>query len=72
MTKVVAKADRRYGELIDLAAELVQDLEVMKNELLLTGASQEEEKVKQLSHAIDLAARLQEKTLALVKASRSE
>jgi hypothetical protein len=69
MTQAVANSDRGYGELIDLAAELVEALQVMKNELLLTGALQADEQVKQLSHAINLATRLQRKTKAIVKAN---
>ena len=66
MTKVVQKVDP-YGELVDLAVELVQDLAMTQLALLANGMPVE--KTKELAHAIDLAARIQEKTLALAKAN---
>ena len=67
MTKVVEKVDP-YGELIDLAVELVQDLAITQA-AFLANSDVPTERTKELSHAIDLAARIQEKTLALAKAN---
>jgi hypothetical protein len=67
VTKVVEKVDP-YGELIDLAVELVQDLATTQA-AFLANSDLPVEKTKELSHAIDLAARIQEKTLALAKAN---
>jgi hypothetical protein len=66
MTKVVQKVDP-YGELIDLSTELGVDLAMMQLAFLANGMPVE--KTKELAHAIDLAARIQEKTLALAKAN---
>ena len=67
MTKVVEKVDP-YGELIDLVVELVQDLATTQA-AFLANRDLPVEKTKELSRAIDLAARIQEKTLALAKAN---
>lgn len=67
MTKVVRKGDP-YGKLIDLAADLGHDLAMTQISFLVDG-DLPVEKSKELSHAIDLAARLQKKTLAFAKAN---
>jgi hypothetical protein len=67
MIKVVRKGDQ-YGELVDLASDLGHDLATTQMAFLVNG-DLPVEKTKQLSHAIDLAARIQKKTLALAKAN---
>jgi hypothetical protein len=67
MPKIVEKVDP-YGELIDLAVELVQDL-AMTQAAFWASSDLPAEKTKELSHAIYLAARIQEKVLALAKAN---
>ena len=58
----------QYGELIDLAADLGHDLATTQMAFLVNG-DLPVEKTKELSHAIDLAARIQKKMLALAKAN---
>jgi hypothetical protein len=67
MPKIVEKVDP-YGELIDLAVQLVQDLAMTQAAFWASG-DLPVEKTKEFSHAIDLAARILEKTLALAKAN---
>jgi hypothetical protein len=58
MSEVIT--EYRGGDPIALSKELVEHLEIMTNELLFTGASQEDDKVKQLLQAFDLATRLRD------------